>query len=746
MKLSSFHTLLQLTSTAFLKNIALLFFFLSFSLSTFSQNSAPIDKAYINKLIDSATTYYNTGNHSKSLELTVQIITAAKKIKDTYNLLSGYRYLGYDYLILNDTLQARESFEKAQSLANLINDNQSLGLSYMDLANLYGSSNGQFEEAILYHKKSIELFKKENDSVNLGTAYYNTAYTCFENNEPEIAVTYLQKADAYKYYLDSNLRAGIQNSWAEYYLEKEEYDKVDYYLSEVFIDTTLQRSKLDLADSYYLSSESLYAQKKYKEAFEASRKYQILFEENSEQLQDEKSQQVAAEFEVAQYRKDIERTKLQNELQATNVKNKDRLNQILTIVVIFFFLLIAILLFAFFTRKKYVKDLRNKNIAYLKAKEKSEELSKSKTEFFSTVSHELRTPLYGVIGLSTILLDDPDLKSHEQDIKSLKFSADYLLALINDVLQINKVDSKSVKEEFVVFSLRELIQTIISSFEYMRLQNNNVIETVIEKGVPPYIKGDTVRLSQILMNLIGNACKFTEDGVITVMIKEVLVTHKKCSLHFSIQDTGVGIPPERQERIFDEFSQIGSKHYSYQGTGLGLPIVKKLLALHKSEIQLDSEYGKGSNFYFEIDFPIAQLHERPAPNAPLGSSTSLDNKSILIVDDNRINQKVTQKILEKSKVICTIAENGKDAVEKVKQASFDLVLMDVNMPIMNGMEATKQIREFNQDIPIIALTAVEIKEMRDEIYQAGMNDIIVKPYDIHKFRHTIAQNLLKPSR
>ncbi|TVZ53068.1 response regulator [Dokdonia sp. Hel_I_53] len=736
-----FYIFPQFKITPLLRNLTLSAVFFLFSLTILSQDSTSIDRDYINKLTDSATTFYNTGNHSKSLELTIKIIKAAEKINDTGNLLNGYRYLGYDYLMLNDTIRARDSFEKAQSLANLINDTQTLGLSYMDLANLYGSSKDQLKKALIYHKKSIETFKASNDSLNLGTAYYNTAYTLFDHDKPDIAAIYLYEADKYKYALDINLRAGIQNSWAEYYLEKKDYEKVDYYLSEVFLDTALHKSKLDLADSYDLYSKSLYAQKRYKEAYEAGDKYQSLFEKNIDQLQTEKSQKVAAQYEVAQYKKDIERTELQNELQANNVRNKDRVNQILLVVVIFFFLLIAILLYAFFTRKKYVRNLRIKNIAYLKAKQKSEELSRSKTEFFSTVSHELRTPLYGVIGLSTILLDDPALKSHEEDIKSLKFSADYLLALINDVLQINKVDSKSLKEEFVVFNVRELIQTITSSFEYMRLQNNNVIITSIKEDVPTYIKGDTIRLSQILMNLIGNACKFTENGTITVLIKAVSVSKNKCRLHFSIQDNGVGIPQERKERIFDEFSQIGSKHYSYQGTGLGLPIVKKLLALHNSEIKLESKYGEGSNFYFELDFSIAQINERPEANAPLGTSTSLQNKEILIVDDNRINQKVTQKILEKSNVICTIAGNGKDAVEKAKHSHFDLILMDVNMPIMNGMEATEKIREFNQNVPIIALTAVEIKEMRDQIYASGMNDIIVKPYDIHKFRHTIANNL-----
>ncbi len=705
-----------------------------------SQNE--IDQEYLQKLVDSSTYFYNTGNYSKSLEFNIKIVKGAQKINDTSYLQSGYRYLGYDYLVLADTLQAKDNFEKSREFASLSKNKSALGLSYMDLANLYRFSENALEKAVDYHDKSISVFREIKDTLNLSAAYYNTVLTLIDFEKYDRAYSYLLKADGLKYYLDNSLRAGIQNQWALYYLEKEDYEKVDYYLSDLFLDQTLADYYFDIAEGYLYYSRSLSAQGRYKEAYENVVKYQELYEKNQQKLQSEESQKIAASFQLSQYRKDIEKNELTNKLQSEIVESKSKLNTFLIIIVIASLLLLGVLFIAFKARYKYIKDLKVKNQEYLKAKEESEKLSQSKAQFFSTISHELRTPLYGVIGLTNILMDDPTLKSHEQDIKSLKFSADYLLALINDVLQVSKLDSKSVKEELSVFDVRELVRIITASFEYMRIQNKNTIEIDIEPDVPQFVEGDSVRLSQVLMNLIGNACKFTENGLIRISLSNISEEKDVAIIHFSIKDDGVGIPKERQERIFDEFSQIGSKHYTYQGTGLGLPIVKKLLALHDSEIKLDSEYGEGSDFHFTLRFKVMKDHTADtAKSTSLVTEEYLENKKILIVDDNRINQKVTQKILEKSKVDCTIANNGEEAYIKAKNHTYDLILMDVNMPVMNGLEATLEIRKFDTKIPIIALTAVEVREMRNEIFSSGMNDIIVKPYDVNIFKRTILKNL-----
>nr|MCH9661173.1 response regulator [Bacteroidota bacterium] len=319
--------------------------------------------------------------------------------------------------------------------------------------------------------------------------------------------------------------------------------------------------------------------------------------------------------------------------------------------------------------------------------------------------------------------------------------ANYLLALINDVLNISKIESYNLEDEQEVFNLHELLESIISSFEYMRLQNNNSISVDISKGIPFWLKGNPVQLSQVLMNLVGNACKFTENGSIVIEALEVNNTDTQTDITFSVKDTGIGISKEKHIAIFEEFSQVENNNYTYQGTGLGLPIVKKLLARSNSEIELKSELGKGSEFTFTLSFIPTEKEPLPKELAIM-DPILLKNKKILIAEDNRINQIVTKKILENNGMTCVIATNGKEAVLEMKNQKFDLILMDLNMPVMDGFEASRQIRLNHTKIPIVALTAVEVEEVRNKIYIAGMNDIIVKPYDINKFLQTILKNIL----
>ncbi len=406
-------------------------------------------------------------------------------------------------------------------------------------------------------------------------------------------------------------------------------------------------------------------------------------------------------------------------------------------------LLTALILFYLFyqSKKKYIQSLNEKNTALLIANEEALQLSKIKTQFFSSISHELRTPLYGVIGLSSILLEDENLKPYQEDLKSLKFSADYLLALINDVLTLNKSETSSMSIENAPFNLRKLLENIQKTFELNLEQKNNKLILEIDDSIPQKFIGDSMKLSQIMMNLIGNAIKFNQNGTIRIKI-ELLekLDDDRLRIKFSIIDNGIGIPKEKQESIFEEFSQVEKRNHNYQGTGLGLTIVKKLLALFNSEIKLLSDTGKGSLFYFELDLQkdIDANNTLPEPDS---SNIACKDMHILIVDDNKINQKVTQKILERRNFKCSFADDGAEAIAQTQKYKYDLILMDVHMPNIDGIEATRSIRTFNTTTPIVAFTAVEIDEIRNSIFDSGMNDIIVKPYVVSQFFNTIFKNI-----
>ncbi|MEL6811429.1 MAG: response regulator [Bacteroidota bacterium] len=692
-------------------------------------------------LIDSSNTYYFEGNYRRSLEVNILLLKKALSENNIYNIHRGYRQLAYDYLAMNDTLLTKESFEKSEKYAKLSANDTATATTYMDMANLYATLKSDYETALSYHDKSIDLFKQIKDSAGLAKAHYNTILTALDAKDYPKAFLHLIKVKHLRdFEKHSSYHIGVESLFGEYYLAKENYEMADIYLTRAIAEAKEENLTVELEEAYKAYSKSLFGQKRFEEAYEAREQYEIYYKENIKNLTSAEVEAVSAKFQVTEYRKDVMAAELKNKMQAEMVASKSKLNRILIIVSTCAFLLLIGLLYAFRKRKKLVQLLRLKNREYLRAKKQSEKLARAKDQFFSTVSHELRTPLYGVIGLSTILMEDESLKSHEKDLKSLKFSADYLMALINDVLQINKIDSNKLAGETNNFNLRELFGSIAASFEYMRLQNNNKIHLIISDDIPKVLKGNSVRLSQILMNLVGNACKFTENGNIYIKAKATATNPKTTTIQFSVEDTGMGIAKDKFKEIFVEFSQLDSINYSYQGTGLGLPIVKKLLAQSNSKIQLESELGKGSTFSFSLSYECVQRIIKQEEVQTLDSNT-LVGKNILIVEDNRINQTVTKKILEKNGIYCHIANNGKEAVEVVRKERFDLILMDLNMPVMNGFDATKNIREFNSTIPIIALTAVEIEEVRNEIYLTGMNDIIVKPYDVSKFIQTILKNI-----
>src|SRR5690606_38385174 len=316
-----------------------------------------------------------------------------------------------------------------------------------------------------------------------------------------------------------------------------------------------------------------------------------------------------------------------------------------------------------------------------------------KSKFISNVSHELRTPLYGVVGISSLLLNNSNLSNRDMKLlKSLKYSGDYLLNLINDILQVSKMENQKVELKNTSVNLKELLEGIANTFEYRLQETNNKIRVFIDNYVPEYIKCDNVRLSQVLINLIGNSIKFTESGTIYLRARLLDIDDNKVGLRFEVEDDGIGIPQEKFNVIFNNFSQLeADNNFNYQGTGLGLSITKKLIELFESKIELESEVGKGSKFSFNVNFEI----DNNRTNIVSDSSKSQNSlvvetkkRRILVAEDNKINQIVTKNLLNKEGYLCTIVNNGLEAIEQIKNNNFDLILMDINMPLMNGNEAT----------------------------------------------------------
>ncbi|MNX32754.1 Aerobic respiration control sensor protein ArcB [compost metagenome] len=378
---------------------------------------------------------------------------------------------------------------------------------------------------------------------------------------------------------------------------------------------------------------------------------------------------------------------------------------------------------------KNIRFKKQNNLELLKAKEIAEEASLLKTQFISTISHELRTPLYGVVGITNMLLEEHKELSQSQHLSSLKFSARYLLSLVNDILQINKIEENKVVLENLTFNISDEITMIKNSLSFLSQKNNNKIKVDIDPCIPEYLIGDKLRLAQILMNLVSNALKFTKDGEVEIIVKLSKVEERIYFLEFHIIDNGVGIAVVDQGKIFEKFVQVGRKDEDYQGTGLGLSIVKRLLGLFGSTINLESDIGAGTSFSFVIPFEHNPQKTKNIINEIEVDLTSNEVYKILIVEDNLINQLVTKKIIEKNNYVCKVVDDGFKALEILENENFDLILMDINMPLMNGFETTKRIRLQDVKTPIVALTAFDKDEITDEAISAGINDIIVKPFE-----------------
>jgi len=362
-----------------------------------------------------------------------------------------------------------------------------------------------------------------------------------------------------------------------------------------------------------------------------------------------------------------------------------------------------------------------------------EKLSQIKSEFLANMSHEIRTPLNAIIGFIKIMKDEDDGKFAKY-LHIIDSASKTLLTIINDILDLSKLEVNQLKIEYINFSSSELYNTIELFEEKAKEKNINYKVKFI--NVPEYLYGDVHRLKQIIANLISNAIKFTPSNK-TIEIK---IKYHNEKLYVEVKDEGIGIPKDKIKKIFNAFSQAdNSISRKYGGTGLGLTISYKLVKLLGGELKVESEPNKGSKFYFEIPIKVGSSYDDK-----IESNNNIDkNIKILIAEDNDANQVFMRVILNKLKLNFDIVSNGKEAVEYAKKHDYNLILMDIGMPIMDGITATKEIRKFSQ-IPIIALTASVLEEEKEKFLQSGMNDYLSKPLNIsklkeilHKYEHVL---------
>jgi signal transduction histidine kinase/CheY-like chemotaxis protein len=718
-------------------------------------------------------------------------INSQEVSRDSIAMIKEYQLTSRNALSVNDFEKAFISINQANNLATILNNDELKADIYLDLAELHYTIHN-YEKAESETINAIAFLKDINNKSSLAKAHTLFGKILIEKGNLKDAEGHLKNAD--KIYSELNDEIGRANSIFSYGLLELKKGKpkeaINYFeaslslfkthklsrqecltylkeseailnLDEPILQNSLNAAKLTLANALNIIDRENY-QDLMIEFHRIDSKIAVeeddiqraiiqlqLYTHKKDSINDVYLKAISS---AADAESDIGNLNeiIANQQDDLNEKQKSinfgKMTTGLSIALIIILSLLALSLFKNNNLRAKANDLlKDKNIELTLSKERAEKASLAKAQFLSTITHELRTPLYAVTGLTHLLLEENPKPEQKDHLNSLKFSGEYLLSLINNILDLNKLEANKVEIEKTTFNLKKRINDVLIALRKTADDKRNELHFEYDESIPEKLIGDPLKLSQVLINLIGNSVKFTQNGDVFVRVKKIEETNEKVNLHIEIEDNGVGISSKKQKSIFETFSQ-GSLQINrkFGGSGLGLSIVKNLLELMNSKIQLESQLGKGSKFWFDISFEISEESQEEENTKKVVYDVdyaALENVSILVVEDNKINQMITKKILEKNKMVCKVADNGMDAIKMVKENNFEVILMDIHMPGISGIEATQKIREFDKDIPILALTAVTIDENLDDFYKAGFNEIIPKPFKPEEFFEKIYRSL-----
>ncbi len=683
--------------------------------------------------------YESKTNYSKALWYYFQALNLSNQIHDSVYILKSLNNIGVVYFLKSEFTLAEKFLLQALPIA--IKLNAELSLIHYNLASIY-LERKQYSKALEKFELVLEDDLKSNNLKNIAETYDNIGMCYLGLNQLGVAENYLNKAfDIREKINDEN---GLRNSFtdlADLHIKNKQYAKALSFLAKAESLAKKTNNKVAQVTIYDTYIECYKAQNDYKNA--------LLYTEQKMNVL-----QAISSAESLVKLKDLQSQSLAKQKEAeTEVALQKRKNKTITtgLIVTGVLLVLAVLVFLVFTIYNVRKTnalLKNnqiqltlKNDALVKQNEqilKSQELAKqalkAKASFIRNISHEIRTPLNAINGIADLIKENHGGDEQAQNLVILKQSTHKLIDLVNDILDFNNLESGNNEFNQNDFKLQQLVNGLVDIFS--EKVKNKGLEFIVDCNVDKQntYKSDALRIAQVLSNLITNAINFTENGYVKISIKETNFSFFKSTVRFEVSDSGLGIPAEKQTDIFEAFSQVDiSNTRKKDGAGLGLSICQKIVEGLGGKIMLQSEVGKGSTFSFELGLDIVETKHINNLSFEKTTITNLEGKNILVVEDSFVNVIILKQFLKKWGCITAVADNGVKGLELVKQSQYDLILMDLQMPEMDGITCAREIRaladSYYKKVPIIALTAANENTMRDAAYAAGMNDYILKPFE-----------------